>query len=82
MASAHPDPAAAPEAPAAPAAPVDNVIGLDRPTRQDRARVRIGRDADRLAELSDDERRRLLVRVLCELVALGEPERLRHAVAS
>jgi hypothetical protein len=61
--------------------PPDNVIGLDRPGRPDRTRVRIGRDTDRLGELTEDQRRRLLVRVLCELVAL-EAQPLPHAKAS
>ena len=36
--------------------------------------IRVDRADDRLAQLSHDERMRLIVRVLCELVAYGEPD--------
>ena len=41
-------------------------------TTGDTARVRVERDGDPFARLTQTERKRLLVRVLCELVAYGE----------
>ena len=38
-----------------------------------RVRVSIARDTNPFTAMSDAQRRRLLVRVLCELVAYGEP---------
>jgi hypothetical protein len=36
--------------------------------------IRVERADDRLAQLSHDERMRLIVRVLCELVAYDQPQ--------
>ena len=36
--------------------------------------IRVERADDRLAQLSHDQRMRLIVRVLCELVAYDQPE--------
>jgi hypothetical protein len=46
----------------------DAVIDLTK------TRVRVERDQNPLDAMTHDERRRLLVRVLCELVAYGEME--------
>ena len=59
-----------------------NVVPLERAPRPDRATVRVDRRTDRITELTDDERRRLLVRIICELVALEDPAPRLQARAS
>jgi len=57
------------------------VIDLDGPVRPERTRVVLERDLSPFERLGDDERRRLLVRVLCELVAYEVPEPAEHRLA-
>ena len=59
-----------------------NVVDFERPPRADRTTVRVDDRADRITEMTDDERRRLLVRIICELVALEDPAPRLHARAS
>lgn len=50
---------------------------IDLTTTVERTKVRIDRDRNPFAEMSSEERMRLFIRVLCELVAydeLDEPE--------
>lgn len=54
----------------------------DVPDASSRTRVRVSRGDDRLAGLSEVQRRRLIIRVLCELVALdGIPDGPADGVA-
>lgn len=59
--------------------PDDNVVEL---ARKGTAKVKIDRGQNPLAAMSEDERMRLIIRVLCELVAYGDADGEHHAAAS
>lgn len=54
--------------------PHQDVVDLRDQPHVDRVAVHIDRNDNPFAQMSQEERMRLFIRVLCELVAYGEPE--------